>query len=119
MSRAPAPKFPRKGFGRKSRRLLATAALTVMLLGPQAGQQANAQQGISLLRDAEIERILRDYTDPISKAAGLAPADVSLYLVGSNNAVRREFTAHGIGPPLVHYADTIDEAIRRGNRTED
>ena len=44
---------------------------------------------------------------------------VSLYLVGSNNAVRREFTAHGIGPPLVHYADTIDEAIRRGNRTED
>ena len=34
-----------------------------------------------LLRDAEIEAILREYTDPILEAAGLVPEDVSIYIV--------------------------------------
>ena len=34
-----------------------------------------------LLRDAEIEAILREYTNPILEAAGLVPEDVSLYIV--------------------------------------
>ncbi|CAN0299153.1 unnamed protein product, partial [Chrysoparadoxa australica] len=52
--------------------------------------QANAQ---SLIRDAEIEQILREYTDPILVAAGLIPEDVGLYIIndGSLNA----FVANG------------------------
>lgn len=35
----------------------------------------------SLIRDTEIEHMLRDYSDPILEAAGLRPADVDLYIV--------------------------------------
>ena len=34
-----------------------------------------------LIRDAEIEQILRDYSDPLFAAAGLKPADVNMYIV--------------------------------------
>ena len=54
-------------------RLLAGAALSV------APMMAQAQ---SLVRDAEIERTLRDYSDPLFVAAGLQPQDVRIYLVG-------------------------------------
>lgn len=35
----------------------------------------------SLIRDTEIEHMLRDYTDPLLEAAGLEPADVDLYII--------------------------------------
>ncbi|HEX3652556.1 MAG TPA: M48 family metalloprotease [Rhizomicrobium sp.] len=38
-------------------------------------------QGIDLVRDAEIERVMRGYEDPILKAAGIDPHTVRLYLV--------------------------------------
>ena len=34
-----------------------------------------------LIRDAEIEQILRDYSDPLFGAAGLKPSDVNIYIV--------------------------------------
>lgn len=34
-----------------------------------------------LIRDAEIEQILRDYSDPLFEAAGLKPSDVHIYIV--------------------------------------
>lgn len=37
--------------------------------------------GQSLIRDTEIEHMLRDYADPILTAAGLQPADVDMYIV--------------------------------------
>jgi SulP family sulfate permease len=39
---------------------------------------------------------------------------VELYLVGANGSVRKEFAAHGIEPPLVHYAETIEQAMSSG-----
>lgn len=44
--------------------------------------QAFAQ---GLIRDAEIEAILREYTDPILEAAGLIPEDVNLHIVGDQS----------------------------------
>ena len=41
-------------------------------------------RGISLLRDAEIEQIIRDLTDPILIAAELDPEAVETYLVNDN-----------------------------------
>ena len=37
--------------------------------------------GQSLIRDTEIEHLLRDYSDPLIEAAGLEPADVDIYIV--------------------------------------
>lgn len=42
-----------------------------------------AARAQTLLRDAEIEQYLRDYTDPILVAAGLETEAVEIYLVGS------------------------------------
>lgn len=65
-------------------------------------------QGISLIRDAEIEQALRDYTDPILLAAGLQPADVKLYLVQdpSLNAFVAEGQNIFIHTGLIVAADT-------------
>lgn len=41
-------------------------------------------QNIGLLRDAETEAILREYTMPLFKAAGLDPDGVEIYLVADN-----------------------------------
>ena len=39
---------------------------------------------------------------------------VKVYLAGSNADVRAELHAHQIDPPLVHYAATVEEAVRKG-----
>ena len=37
-----------------------------------------------LIRDAEIEHILREFSDPLFEVAGLKPSDVSIYIVQDN-----------------------------------
>lgn len=39
---------------------------------------ANAQ---SVVRDAEVENLIRDYSDPLFEAAGLNPKDIKIYLI--------------------------------------
>jgi len=46
-----------------------------MAPGPVAAQQ------IRLIRDAEIENIIRQYSTPLFQAAGLSPKDINVYLV--------------------------------------
>jgi predicted Zn-dependent protease len=78
----PAP----KGFGaaRRGVAMLATAAI----LFTHAGE-ALAQQGrLPVLRDAETEELLRDYTRPLLKAAGLAQQNIEVVIINS-----REFNA--------------------------
>lgn len=49
--------------------------------------------GQSLIRDAEIESILREWTDPILEVAGLEPNDVNLYII--NDPSVNAFVANG------------------------
>jgi predicted Zn-dependent protease len=59
------------------RRLAMPAAAVGLVLA--ATPPAASAQGI--IRDAEIEAILRQYGDPLFEAAGLRPSDVNLYIV--------------------------------------
>ncbi|MEE8275919.1 MAG: M48 family metalloprotease [Alphaproteobacteria bacterium] len=43
-----------------------------------------AAQGIALVRDAEIEVLIRDYADPIFAAAGLDPQSIRIHLVSDD-----------------------------------
>ena len=52
-------------------------ALAVGLIQPAFSQN----RGISLIRDAEVENIIRDYSTPIFNAAGLDADSVSIHLV--------------------------------------
>jgi len=41
---------------------------------------------------------------------------VEVYLTGASHDVRRDLFAHGIKPPLVHYARHIEDAVNRANK---
>lgn len=58
---------------------------SLMIAGPASA--------VGLIRDAEIEALLRDYTDPVLEAAGLKPDAVSLYIV--NDSTLNAFVAGG------------------------
>lgn len=42
-------------------------------------------EGITLVRDAETERMLRDYSLPIWRAAGMTPSAITIHLVKDPN----------------------------------
>ncbi len=69
------------------------AALLAALLVGFSGT-AQAQQRVGLVRDAEIETIIRTYATPIFEAAGLAPNDVDIHLV--NDVTLNAFVAGGL-----------------------
>jgi len=67
--------------------LLTGAALVV------AGAPAHAQKGPPVVRDAEIEQLLREYTQPLLKAAGLAQQNVQVVII--NDRGFNAFVADG------------------------
>ncbi len=75
----------RASFGARVARgaaFLAAAAL-VIPAGPARAQGQGRQP--SIIRDAEIEALMRDYTRPIFKVAGLQQQNIQVVLVGSDS----------------------------------
>lgn len=71
-----------------ARRLIVAAAAAVSLLAAAAPvavtvahAQQNQQQRVPIVRDAEIEALVRDYARPILKAAGLSTRGIDIILV--------------------------------------
>ena len=59
---------------------LATAA-AVALAGVPARAQNGSQAGIPIIRDAEIEQLLREYVSPILKVAGLGNQSIQVVII--------------------------------------
>lgn len=86
-----------KGTPIKSRRLtpaaravaLATAlAVAAAGIGPAASPaqaQANQNRGLPIIRDTEIEQLMRDYATPILRAAGLAKQNVKVVVLNNRS----------------------------------
>src|SRR5262249_15141308 len=51
----------------------------------QVRAQSDLPKGIPLVRDAEIEQLLRDYTQPILRAAGLAQQNVHVVIINDRS----------------------------------
>jgi len=62
---------------------LVTAA-AVALSSMPARAQTGANAGIPTIRDAEIEQLLRDYTQPILRAAGLSQQNIRVVIINEN-----------------------------------
>ena len=62
----------------------AVAAITACALALTSAAPASAQ-GLPLIRDAEIEQLLRDYTQPILKAAGLAQQNIRVIIINERS----------------------------------
>jgi predicted Zn-dependent protease len=68
-----------------SRRRRATAIVTAIAVAlaplPAYAQAQDAPRGPPIIRDAEIEQLLRDYTSPVLRAAGLAKQNVQVVII--------------------------------------
>jgi len=77
-----------------SRRVGAAMLSAAMTLAPVAAQaQDSGNKGMRLLRDTEIEQLLRDYTRPILRAAGLEKQNIQIAII--NDASFNAFVADG------------------------
>ena len=73
-----------------SRALALVTAIAVAAAGggpilQPAGAQERAKGGVPLIRDTEIEQLLRDYSAPILKAAGLAKQNVKIVILNDRS----------------------------------
>jgi predicted Zn-dependent protease len=83
---------PARGFARRTTALVAAGAVLLA----QAQLSAHAQvggKGLPVIRDAEIEELLRDYTRPILRAAGLAKQNIEVVII--NERAFNAFVADG------------------------
>jgi len=63
------------------RAVAAVTALAVAAAGIPARAQNGGPDGLPIIRDAEIEQLLRDYTGPILRAAGLGQQNVHIIII--------------------------------------
>src|SRR5437016_13711710 len=71
-------------------RIVALVAASALVC---AGAPAHAQKGPPVVRDAEIEQLLREYTQPILRAAGLAQQNIQVVII--NDRSFNAFVADG------------------------
>jgi len=87
-----------------------TAVMGILLAPAEA---ANRAKPLPIIRDAEIEGLLRLYTKPIFKAAGINPKAVRVYVLNDRNI--NAFVAGGqrvfINTGLIMESDTPNELI--------
>jgi len=81
-----------KALRKKTSKLTAITIAVALALAPMA---APAQQGggLRLLRDTEIEQLLRDYTRPILRSAGLEKQNIQVVII--NDSAFNAFVADG------------------------
>ncbi|WP_375207973.1 M48 family metalloprotease [Hyphococcus sp.] len=95
-----------KTFGSRIRKALAGMAALAMAAAPVAAEA----QGISTLRDAEIEQWLEDYSRPIFRAAGLNADSIEIIIV--NDPTFNAFAGGrymGVNTGLFTFAKTPNE----------
>lgn len=67
---------------RLARAFIGLVAMAGVLLAPVSAAQAQEERGVSLIRDTEIEEILRQDANPVFLAAGLRPENITIHIVG-------------------------------------
>ena len=72
----------RKAPTRKACKAIAIATAAAIGMTPVA---ALAQSGLPVLRDAETEQLLRDYTRPILRVAGLEKQNIQMVIINDNS----------------------------------
>ena len=92
-----------------------TALATAALCWPRGcpAQAQDAAKGPPIIRDAEIEQLLREYTQPILRAAGLAKQNVQVVII--NDRVVQRLRRRR--PPHLHQCRRADGRRRRRTRS--
>jgi predicted Zn-dependent protease len=74
---------------------IATAAALALGSGPLRAQTGSSA-GIPMIRDAEIEQLLRDYTTPILRVAGLSQQNIQVVIINDKSFNAFVMDAHRI-----------------------
>ncbi|MBG21018.1 MAG: peptidase [Rhizobiales bacterium] len=104
---------PARSIAKLTGRFASRAVIATSLVLPFVAQPAHAQQGrVAVIRDAEIESLLKDYISPILQAAGLSRRGIEVVLVNDESfnafvAGRRIFVNTG----AIMAAETPNEII--------
>ena len=77
----------------KATKLTAIAAAVALTLAPMSSGLAQQDNGPKVIRDTEAEQLLRDYTRPILRAAGLEKQNIQVVII--NDAAFNAFVADG------------------------
>lgn len=86
MSAAIGPvKRARRGTAFRAVAIAAAGALALGAWPSPAAAQGRGGGGLPVIRDAEIEQVLRDYTQPILRAAGLAQQNVRVVIINDRS----------------------------------
>ena len=85
--------------------VLTVAVLSLALLPVVESAQAQRRGGLPLVRDAEIEALIKDYTAPLFRAAGLGRNSVDVFLLN-----RLEFNAFVTGTRMFINTGAIMQA---------
>jgi predicted Zn-dependent protease len=83
----------RIAFARNTSRLTAVAVAAALALAPVALAQEKENRGPPVLRDTEAESLLREYTRPILRAAGLEKQNIQIVII--NDSSFNAFVADG------------------------
>jgi predicted Zn-dependent protease len=73
--------------------LIAVATAAAIVLAPLSAAQAQQSKGPPILRDTETEQLLREYTRPILRAAGLEKQNIQMVIL--NDSSFNAFVADG------------------------
>ena len=71
--------------GPASRAIALTAAAALALASLPARAQTGSAAGIPMIRDAEIEQLLREYSQPIFRAAGLSQQNIQIVIINDKS----------------------------------
>ena len=87
------PMLLRVALCKKMSKLIALATAAALAIAPMAARAEDENKGPSLLRDAETEQLLRDYTRPVLRAAGLEKQNIQVVII--NDKAFNAFVADG------------------------
>jgi predicted Zn-dependent protease len=78
---------------KKTSKLTAVMTAVALAIGPLSSAPAQEEKGPPVIRDAEAEQLLREYTRPILRAAGLEKQNIQIVII--NDATFNAFVADG------------------------
>ena len=78
---------------RKASKLTAVATAAALAFAPMSSALAEQEKGPSTVRDTEAEQLLREYTRPILRAAGLEKQNIQIVII--NDPTFTAFVADG------------------------
>src|SRR5215831_13941978 len=69
----------------RASRTVAVATAGALVLGSVPAPAQSLPKGLPLIRDAETEQLLRDYTQPVLRVAGLAQQNIHVVIINDRS----------------------------------